>query len=214
MTAETQNLANLAENRDNIVLNESEIKSHFGENLGRIQEYVNFAKALLNTLNPVEKRQFAASPISFTSNHLLFRGLTPEKLTELLKTKTFTPQRGDLSAGTGVFFTDSPLTAFTYQERSAVVVVDKEKLDLLNGAIVTVGTEAYRNKIQDLLKDLNPEEKRLAAYTVEEKMDLAYQANQGSSGMNFSVRKQQSQDCINNILKYSNGNYIETRAAS
>lgn len=89
------------------------------KNQDRIREFVEFAEIILGFLPEQEKESFKKDPIQFTSETYYFRGLSSEQLKECLETHIYRPQRGEFGSR-GVFVTNRPYSAFTYQTRGGL----------------------------------------------------------------------------------------------
>lgn len=189
-------------------INAQEVDEYFEAYPERADEFLDFARNLYTVLPEGEREEFAKHPTTFTSKQFLFRGLTMEKAKDLRSRKELLPQSGDLGAGTGVFLSDSPISAFQYQQKEVIAIFDRNELDLMGDTIIEAATAEYKQRIEELLSGLTPSERRAAVYEVDDKMDLAYKPKEGATGKNVSLRKKQPLSAVHSFLSFKNGQYV------
>ena len=138
----------------------------------KAREFTAFAKALLHHLSPEEAQQFAVSPVEFVSREMVFRGLDLHKYRDLLQSGSFRPQAGEMG-GEGVYFSNSPYSASTYQTNGAVAVVPRNRLiPCTEHGIMDVGSEMYQRENERYLASIPASERREAAYTIDNRWDV------------------------------------------
>ena len=175
-------------------------------NTERVQEYIAFAETIFSVLPENEKKAFCEDPINFVSQEYVFRGLTKEKYSELLKSQEYEIQGGQLGSGTGVFFSNSPFAAFDYQTKGVIAVIKRTDLKLKDDKIYEVGSDEYNEKMQNELNKFPESERSLASYSVGDIVDASERTkSKNNNERNIITRLNQPISVTEEFLVYENG---------
>lgn len=167
-------------------INKDQIDSKFKDKPEKAAEFLAFAKALYPHLSPEEQATFIAHPIEFLSSKLVFRGLTQKKYEDAKQQGKLTPQGGAMGMGTGVFYTDSPYQAITYQEKGTIIVVAKEDLILhTKHGILKPGSAEYKKAHNEVPPG------SVSVWDMEDLWDLSNQSGWGAKDSVFCLREPQ-----------------------
>ncbi|MDP2642606.1 MAG: hypothetical protein Q8P62_02085 [Candidatus Peregrinibacteria bacterium] len=175
------------------------IAEKFKDKPEKAAEFLAFAKALYPHLPESEQAEFAENPIGFISSTMVFRGLTPAKYEDAIKEGHLNPQGGAMGMGTGVFYTDSPYQAITYQERGTIVVVEKKDLILhTSHGILVQGSEEYKKAVSEVPPG------SVSVWDMEDLWDLANRSGWGGKDSVFCLRKPQPLSNTKVCLRWDN----------
>lgn len=189
-------------------INKTEVEAKFSKDPERAKEFLAFASKLLSHLPQDEQLEFAANPIRFCSKTLAFRGLTSEKYENLKKQEYLTPQSGSLGAGTGVFLSNSPYQAFTYQAKGTIVVIDRNNfVYATQHKIVVPGTPRYEELCDSYLASLPENERKEAVWYVDDNWDMETPSVNGDTII--SLRKPQPLSATKVCLTWHNDDVVE-----
>lgn len=184
------------------------------ENQERAREFIDFAQNLLPYLPADEKIGFAKDPLRFVSSTFGFRGLTPEKYTRLREDKIYPPESGHFGSR-GVYFSNSPYDAFTYQNKGTVAVVPVASLITIEGrGFHELGSDAYKAHTQAYMDALpstvTPRERSDALYSADEGLDLLEVASRDHPTMrNIVARQSQPIEVTRVFLTWKDGGFSE-----
>lgn len=187
------------------------------ENEERAREFISFAQHLLPHLPADEKIGFAKDPLRFVSSTFGFRGLTPEKYARLREDKIYPPESGHFGSR-GVYFSNSPYDAFTYQNKGTVAVVPVENLITIEGrGFHEVGSDVYKAHTQAYMDALpstaTSRERSDALYSADEGLDLLEVASRDHPTMrNIVARQSQPIEVTRVFLTWRNGGFSEEQS--
>lgn len=161
-------------------LNEAALLSAFPQP-ERFSEALSFSFALLRLLPENERKTFCIDPLNFVSETVVFRGLTPEKYQKLMVEKTYMPESGHFGTK-GVYFSNSPFAAFSFQNKGVIAVVERRRIQTLNGnGFHEVGSDSYKRHTDDYIANLSPTltrvERSNALYSADDGLDLIERVN-------------------------------------
>lgn len=153
-------------------LNEDLIREHF-ENPERAEEYIAFARRILAFLPTEERAAYAKDPTGFVSKTFAFRGLTLDKYEKLKAKKAYMPESGHFGSR-GVYLSNRPYAAFTFQEKAVIALVPVANLQTIGGGgFHEVGSPSYRVHVDSYVNNLSPTLSRT------ERSDALYDADSG-----------------------------------
>lgn len=182
----------------------------------RAREYIEFAEHLLGHLSGSEKIEFAKNPLKFVSTSFAFRGLTSEKYDRLQATRVYQPESGHFGSR-GVYLSNSPYDAFTYQRLGVIAMIEVKNLQTLNGrGFHEVGSDLYKAHTQAYMNalpsTLSKRERSDALYSADEGIDLLEKTTSlNPATRNIVARQSQPIEVTDVFFVWKNGALEEER---
>ncbi len=158
-----------------------------------LKYYHGLFRVVYDNIPADERELLLSSPVEFVSSKLYFRGMSFEKVKELIIDGIMFPESGDYN-GTAVFMTDSPVGAIGFLRKgSALAVVDPEKLDYLSlqKKIYDVASEEYQTMSRVHLLRIPIDERVLESYYMVDRWDTKSPLIDGRQWSNMAMRKPQ-----------------------
>lgn len=180
---------------------------------GRIKEFVEYARALFPILPKQEQKKFVDDPYTFVSETFLFRGLETPAFEQLTKDRHYPTQMGAYGS-TGVFMTNRPYSAFTYQHEGVIAVIDSAQLELKTRfGIVEVGSPTYIEENRKYLQLAPPTRKAEFLYSLDNRWDIQERTTSGiEKERTIVLRLPQPIECTAAFLHYHHGSVEITHA--
>lgn len=178
----------------------------------KAEEFILFARAILNILPEAERDAFAKDPLNFVSPTLSFRGLTPEKYEDVKSTGFFSLQSGQYGSR-AVFLTNAPYQAFTYQQKGAIAVIPVRNFKTLDShGLVQLGSDTYRthtvNRLAALPFSLTTSERSSALYALDDDLDLIEPSHYNKGENTYVLRSPQPIEGVEVFLVWKDGKVV------